>query len=424
MICAFSLHTKSKGQMNIEYFISITLDKRREKKNGKYPVKLRVFTPQPRKQKLYPTKFEFTEEEFKSIWLTKKPKNEDKPNRTRLRTIEEKAQDVADKLDFFSFEAFEEIMFPKYGKGEKDVVFYYKQAIEQYKKNRQIGTASNYEYSLKSLLGYSHCENLSFSTITVQWLKDFENNLITNKKSQTTVGMYLRPLRAIFNTAISDKTIKVEQYPFGNKKYTIPTPKGLKKALSKEQLKLLYENDPSTPEQQKAKSFWFFSYACNGMNFKDIVNLQYKDISGDTLTFRRAKTSNTNKSQAPVIAYLNEFTLSVIEKYGNEKTSSQDFIFPIVNHTLTPEEQHGQLKNFIRYVNQHFEKFAESIGIKEKVSTYWARHTFATNAIRNGASLEFVSEALSHSNLKTTIGYFAGFEDEKKREIAKKIMDI
>jgi site-specific recombinase XerD len=75
-------------------------------------------------------------------------------------------------------------------------------------------------------------------------------------------------------------------------------------------------------------------------------------------------------------------------------------------------------------VNQHFEKFAESIGIKEKVSTYWARHTFATNAIRNGASLEFVSEALSHSNLKTTIGYFAGFEDEKKREIAKKIMDI
>jgi site-specific recombinase XerD len=410
--------------MIIEYFISITLDKRREKKNGKYPVKLRVFTPQPRKQKLYPTKFEFTEEEFKSIWLTKKPKNEDKPNRTRLRAIEEKAQDIADKLDYFSFEAFEEAMFLKYGEGEKDVVFYYKRAIELYKKNRQIGTASNYEYSLRSLTEYSKSENLSFSTITVQWLKDFENHLLTKKKSQTTVGIYLRPLRAIFNTAISDKTIKVDQYPFGNKKYAIPTPKGFKKALSKEQLKLLYETNPATPEQQKAKSFWFFSYSCNGMNFKDIANLQYKDISGDTLIFRRAKTSNTNKSQAPVIAYLNEFTLSVIEKYGNENTSPEEFIFPFVNHTLTPEEQHGQLKNFIRYVNQHFEKFAESIGIKEKVSTYWARHTFATNAIRNGASLEFVSEALSHSNLKTTIGYFAGFEDEKKREIAKKIMDI
>lgn len=424
IVCTDHLHTEKQRQMTIEYFISITLDKRREKKNGKYPIKLRVFTPQPRKQKLYPTKFEFTEDEFKSIWLSKKPKNEDKPNRTRLRTIEEKAQEIADKLEYFTFEAFEEIMFPKYGEGEKDIVFYYKKAVEQYKKNRQIGTASNYEYSLKSLLEYSQSENLSFNTITPQWLKDFENHLLTNKKSQTTVGMYLRPLRAIFNTAISDKTIKVDQYPFGNKKYTIPTPKGSKKALSKEQLKLLYETEPITLEQQKAKSFWFFSYACNGMNFKDIANLQYKDISGDTLSFRRAKTSNTNKNQAPVIAYLNEFTLSVIEKYGNERTSLETFIFPIVNQALTPEEQHVQLKNFIRYVNQHFEKFAESIGINEKVSTYWARHTFATNAIRNGASLEFVSEALSHSNLKTTIGYFAGFEDEKKREISKKMMQF
>ncbi len=424
IVCAGELHMKKEKQMTSEFFISITLDKRREKKNGKYPVKLRVFTPQPRKQKLYPTKFEFTEEEFKSIWLSKKPKNEDKPNRTRMRIIEEKAQEIADKLEYFSFEAFEEIMFPKYGKGEKDVVFYYKKAIEQYKRNRQIGTASNYQYSLKSLLEYSQTGNLDFSTITPQWLKDFENHLLTNKKSQTTIGMYLRPLRAIFNTAISDKAIKVDQYPFGNKKYTIPSPKGFKKALSKEQLKHLYEVDPSTPEQQKAKSFWFFSYACNGMNFKDIANLQYKDISGDILTFRRAKTLNTNKSQAPVIAYLNEFTLSVIEKYGNKKISPETYIFAIVNHSSSPEEQHAQLKNFIRYVNQHFEKFANRIGINEQVSTYWARHTFATNAIRNGASLEFVSEALSHSNLKTTIGYFAGFEDEKKREFAKKIMEF
>jgi site-specific recombinase XerD len=99
-------------------------------------------------------------------------------------------------------------------------------------------------------------------------------------------------------------------------------------------------------------------------------------------------------------------------------------VFSFIDHSTTPVEQHRELKNFIRYINQHFVKFAKSIEINEKVSTYWARHSFATSAIRNGASLEYVSEALSHSNLKTTIGYFAGFEDEKKREIAHKIMDF
>lgn len=82
------------------------------------------------------------------------------------------------------------------------------------------------------------------------------------------------------------------------------------------------------------------------------------------------------------------------------------------------------MKNFIRYINQHFRNFAKSIGIEEKVSTYWARHTFATNAIRNGASMEFVSEALSHSSINTTRAYFAGFENEEKKEFAKKLMDF
>ena len=407
--------------MTNNYFISIYLDTRREKKNGKYPVKLRVFTPNPREQKLYPTKFEFTEDEFKSIWQTKKPRNEHKKTRSLLRAIEENAEKAAGELKTFSFEEFEKLLFSDHISEEKDIFFYYEQAIKEYKQNRRIGTASNYEYSLKSLVEFRGKDKLKFHTINVQWLRDFENYLIEERKlSKTTVGIYLRPLRAIFNTA----KISEDKYPFGKNKYSIPNPKGLKKALSKAQLKVLFDAEPDTPEQKKAKAFWFFSYACNGMNFKDIANLQYKDISGDELTFRRAKTSNTNKDQTPVRVYLNDFTLSVIEKYGNEKINPETYVFPILDHTLTPTEQHQQLKNYIRYINQHFEKFAKKMGINEQVSTYWARHSFATIAIRNGASLEFVSEALSHSNLKTTVGYFAGFEDEKKREISKKMMEF
>jgi site-specific recombinase XerD len=242
--------------------------------------------------------------------------------------------------------------------------------------------------------------------------------------SLTTISIYLRALRAVFNTAIAEKTIPAEIYPFGKRKYAIPSPKGVKKALSKEQLKTLFETIPTTPEQAKAKAFWFFSYSCNGMNFKDMANLKYKDIDGGTLIFQRAKTIRTNTSQAPVKVYLTDFALQVIQKYGNPKREPGNHVFPIYEGAATAGERHTKLQNFIRYVNQHFLKLAHNAGIKEKVSTYWARHSFATNAIRSGASMEFVSEALSHSNLNTTRNYFAGFSDDSKKEFAEKLMNF
>ena len=69
-------------------------------------------------------------------------------------------------------------------------------------------------------------------------------------------------------------------------------------------------------------------------------------------------------------------------------------------------------------------RFAEHHNINGDISTYWARHSFATNAIRKGASMEFVSEALSHSDLKTTQNYFAGFEDSSKKELMDSSMDF
>jgi len=410
--------------MTNEYVITLFLDTRRKKNSGKFPVKLRVYSAETQKKNLYPTKFEFTEEEFKSIYETVKPRKEHREIRLLLTTIQANAEKAAASLPYFTFEGFENAMFSGGIKVEKDVSFYYLQAIETYKKNKQHSTAENYSSSLKSLLEFNKRKNLNFKDISPQWLKDYESYSLQKGKSKTTIGIYLRPLRAIFNTAIQQKVIVPDVYPFGKRKYSIPAPKGVKKALAKEQLKTLFEATPCTPEQEKAKAFWFFSYSCNGMNLKDIANLRFKDISGDVLTFSRAKTSNTNRAQAPVIVYLNEYTLSIIEKYGNTNKAPDNYIFSITDTTKESEKQHAQLKNFVRYVNQHFLKFAKNVGINESVSTYWARHSFATSAIRSGASLEYVSEALSHSNLKTTIGYFAGFPNETKREISNKLMDF
>ena len=87
-------------------------------------------------------------------------------------------------------------------------------------------------------------------------------------------------------------------------------------------------------------------------------------------------------------------------------------------------EQNRKIENFIRFLNQYIKELAVQEGLPEGISTYWARHSFATNAIRQGASMEFVSEALNHSDMQTTQRYFAGFENSAKKELMKKLMDF
>jgi integrase/recombinase XerD len=416
--------------MKKEYFISVYLDTRRELKNHKYPLKLRVFTKYPRKQKLYPTKFEFTEDEFKSIWLTLKPRNEVKLKRAEIQAMLDKAEKTANSIEPFTFEAFENALHMKTGTPE-NVFYQYDNAIQQYTENKQIGTASNYDLSQKAIKNFikntkgNVPEVLLFREITPKWLTGFENYMAVKGKSQTTIGIYLRPLRALFNAAINDGVIKQNIYPFGRRKYEIPQPKSVKKALTRFQLKQLFEAEPSTPEQKKAKDYFFFIFNTAGMNVKDIAQLKYENLKGETFIYIREKTKRTSKGDLkPVVVYLNEYALNFIDKYGNPDKQPQNYVFDIYKPGMTEEEKFKKSHNFTRFINQHLKKLARANELPEEISVYWARHSFATNAIRGGASLEQISQALNHHDLATTKGYFAGFEDDAMRALTENLMNF
>ncbi len=104
--------------------------------------------------------------------------------------------------------------------------------------------------------------------------------------------------------AIEHGDIPVELYPF--KKYKIPTGQNIKKALSKQDPKTLYTAQLTLDNhQEKARDFWFFSYQCNGMNFRDIAELKYKNINKNSLSFLRHKTLRTTKDKPkPIIVPL------------------------------------------------------------------------------------------------------------------------
>lgn len=247
-------------------------------------------------------------------------------------------------------------------------------------------------------------------------------------KKLTTVGVYLRALRAVFNSAIDEGEIDKELYPFGSDKkgkYQIPKTTGVKKALSSGELSRLRHAQPQTEGQQIALDFWLFSYACKGLNLADIARIRYADIKGDQLVFFRAKTINTTRhDMKPIKVHLTGLAKGIIEKYGRKPARPRDLIFTIIKDGATAKEKKIMVRDFTRRANWHLKKLAESLGITGDVSSIWARHSFSTNAIRKGASMEMVGEALGHSNVKTTQGYFAGFEDEAMKKLMEDLTDL
>ena len=246
--------------------------------------------------------------------------------------------------------------------------------------------------------------------------------MLAKGNSPATVSIYLRALRAVFNRAISDNDIEPTVYPFGrgkreNSKYSIPTAGGVKKALSQNQLKAFFNSEPQTPEQQRAKDFWFFSYACNGINTKDIANLKFKNLEDDKFYFIREKTKSTAGKIKTITVYLNEFTKGIIEKYGNNDKEPNNYVFDIISLKDNAKTKHSKISNFNRSIGQHIKKICKANDLPEDTTMYWARHSFATNAVRNGATTEFIQESLGHDNIKTTQSYLNGFEDDVKRNL-------
>ncbi|WP_178989523.1 tyrosine-type recombinase/integrase [Winogradskyella schleiferi] len=414
----------------MSYNISIRLDKRRKKDSGTYPVKLRVYGKATQKEKWYNLNIDLTKTEFETVWINPENKNlrgTNKDLRLELQAIENRANDEAKAMSVFDFEKFEFKFFRK-SNDKNNIHYHFNLAIEKNIKNEKISTAESFKYTLNSLAQFSEeqkkcpINNLTFQSITPEWLKEYEKYMLNKGKSLTTVSIYLRTLRVIFNNAIEVNDLNSDHYPFGKNKYKIPRTRKVKKALNSDQLKTLFKAEATNYNETKAKDFWFFSFACNGMNIKDIALLKYSDIKDDRFTYYRAKTFDKTTDKTKIIIYLTDFTSGVIETYGNK--SKEGFVFDIIEQKDDSLKRYKKIKNFTRYINDHIKRIAKANNLPQDLSSYWARHSFATNAVRKGASMEFISEALDHSDLHVTKNYFAGFEDNSKKEFANSIMDF
>ena len=400
-------------------FISFFLDASRPNAESKCLIKLNIY--QKPNKKRYATKFHATKEEWEKINSPKLRDPELKKIKQGLQAIEAKAQKVISKLDPFSFVSFEENYFNKSNVNHNNTLkYWFEKYINQLTQAGQIGTAMSYRTTINSINNFQ--SNLSLYDITPKFLQDYENHILSNGRSISTVGIYMRQLRAIINQAIDANMISLDNYPF--RKYQVPAGRNVKKALQQSDLNKLFSYQPIEDDKQKALDFWMFSYLCNGMNFADIVELKPENVSGNHLHFIREKTKRTKKKDLrPIKVGLNPKALEIIERQKNNDPENP-FLFPVLENGLSPLTAKHRCKRLIRWVNKKMELIRQELEIEQKIGTYSARHSFSTILKRKGVSTEFIKEALGHSSMVTTENYLDSFTDDVKLEYANLLTDL
>jgi len=391
----------------------VVLDDRRKKSDGSYPLKLRV--TYDRKRKYYNTGFNLTQEEFSKLPSSKLLHLKD--IKGQVKVLESKSEKIYREMDDFTFMEFEKLLFHKVEEVKPtDVYSILNEYIIKLKGEDRISTAQSYECALNSLKKFK--TRLVFEEITPEFLNKYEKFMLANNRSSTTVGIYLRSLRTIFNQAIEAGLVKEELYPFKKSKFQIPAGQNIKKALTILEIEKIFKYPTVLKSSEdKAKDFWIFSYLCNGLNLKDICQLRYKDLDGDTLTVIRAKTRLSTKSrQKPIRIYLTDDAKLIITKWSQPEIQPSTHIFPILADGISALRERELVQYFNALINKYMKRIGKTLGFLKPVTTYTARHSFSTVLKRSGAPLEYISESLGHSSFQTTENYLDSFENESRKQ--------
>lgn len=288
---------------------------------------------------------------------------------------------------------------------KKTVGDYYLTYIDNLKKENRLRYAGMYEISYNSFIKFNKHLDIPFSDIDVAWLKRYEAWGKSQNLSVSTISTRIRHLRAVFNLALLEHAIKSECYPFHIYKVSKLNRATAKRALSKADIQNIMEYQGKSPMEQLAIDLFTFSYLCAGINFIDMAKLKQSNIQENQLVYNREKTKKL------IIVPLQEPAMQIIEKYSNGKSP---FIFPILSNFHKSEVQiANRLHKVLAKINKHLKEIGVKLNLPIPLTTYVARHSFATVLKRAGVSTSIISESLGHSSERITQVYLDSFDKEQ-----------
>ena len=251
---------------------------------------------------------------------------------------------------------------------------------------------------------------------TPERLKEYEDWLAGQQSSPNTISTYMRTLQAVYNRWMSPG---IEGYnPVLFKDVYTKVESRTKRALTAEQMEQLRNTDFSvlTLRQQQVLTYFLLMFMLRGMPFIDLAHLRKSDLRNRRITYRRHKTGKLMVVDVPPDA------MRLLQKY-RDKTDSE-YLFPLLHGGLFMEEHHHRYQETLRHFNRELARLMKQLLPGVSVSSYTARHTWATLAYHSGVPVGLISQSLGHSSIRVTMTYLKPFDAEVIDRINKQVISL
>lgn len=389
------------------------VDRRRMKNNGLFPVKIEVIYR--RIQKYYPTGQDVSIDEWESFYRARRRSRKCASIESSFYVVRNVVEQLAEKGEF-TFHRLD----ARLGRVGETVNEAIQQKMRLLMNHGKVNSYYRYRSTLHAIERFAG-KKLYFESVTVSWLRKCENTWKTEGLNNTTINIYMKTIKAVFNSALDDGVINESLYPFGKGRYLIPAPTSRKLAMTKEQIEEI-RDWKGDQEVEYWRDLWLFSYLCNGINFRDMIFLKYKNIVDGEISFIRSKTAGSTRQARVIHATITPLMSEIMARSGNGSDGDAErFIFRHAKGNEKPLEVSMLVRKVISTCNAALKVLAADLGIPP-FSTYSARHSFATVLKKNGTDISFISECLGHTSVTMTENYLAGYDREERRRYAEMLI--
>ena len=299
------------------------------------------------------------------------------------------------------------------------VLGFMKQVARGLQVEGNFGTAHVYRSSLNAIIAYRGKDDFAFNEVTSEWLKGFEVYLRGRGGSWNTVSTYLRTFRAVYNRAVDLRRAPYVPHLFRSV-YT-GTRADHKRALCDDDMKKVFcklsQSSGVSPNMRRAQELFILMFSLRGIPFVDLAYLRKSDLRDNVITYRRRKTGRL------LSVTLTPEAMILVKKYMN-RDSSSPYLFPFLESREGTKEAYREYQLALRSFNQQLMLLGELLGLGDKLSSYTARHTWATTAYYCEIHPGIISEAMGHSSITVTETYLKPFRSKKIDEANKQVLDF
>ncbi|VFB13043.1 integrase [Bacteroides heparinolyticus] len=302
-------------------------------------------------------------------------------------------------------------------------------------------TAGNYRTAVRSFILFNGGRDLPLSSLNADAVRRYERWLHGRGVCPNTSSCYLRSLRALYNKAASKRLVK-DRAPFrgvftGNEKTvkrsigaqeirrlrtmtfpdterpgdSMPVPKERRKRKER----LLSRTPPSRHNSwlEHVRDLFLFSFYAMGMPFVDMAHLRRSQIKDGMLVYHRQKTGRQ------VRVMLEPCMLDILARYEAE---GSDYLFPILYKLEDGRPHPVSYSCALRRYNRSLKLLARRAGVPAGLTSYTARHSWASIAYAGNVDLPVISKALGHSDSRTTLVYIEEIKEERLMRANRKLL--